>query len=242
MESEIQRSEQPKLEASGQDHEAEEKDRHAQSKPAQPTINGCINELRELPHQYALAGKEKSLPKEQKRLVVNEPKTRITPSGVKERSILRINRQKPLEESSGIIGQVNLTCEEHLTQHQAGELHGSNLAVLQSTQGAAVLTAKSTPVSSHRLRVRPISHNGMVSEIQRSKQPKCSALGQERAAEVKNSHAVQLMEKEIQRSEQTRCEAFGEEQKADLTRFPGCSSLMNESRRDPDQAQDTATG
>uniref|UniRef100_A0ACD5Y201 Uncharacterized protein n=1 Tax=Avena sativa TaxID=4498 RepID=A0ACD5Y201_AVESA len=72
MESEIQRSEQPKLEASGQDHEAEEKDRHAQSKPAQPTINGCINELRELPHQYALAGKEKSLPKEQKRLVVNE--------------------------------------------------------------------------------------------------------------------------------------------------------------------------
>uniref|UniRef100_A0ACD5XSJ8 Uncharacterized protein n=2 Tax=Avena sativa TaxID=4498 RepID=A0ACD5XSJ8_AVESA len=221
MESEIQRSEQPKLEASGQDHEAEEKDRHAmqllesgiqgskQSKPAQPTINGCIDELRELPRQYALAGKEKSPPKEQKRLVANKPKTQITPSGVKERSVLRINRQKPLEESSCIIGQVNLTCEEHLTQHQAGELHGSNLAVLQSRQGASVLTAKSTPVSSHRPRVRPISNIDMESEIQRSEQPKCSALGQERAAEV------QLMEKEIQRSEQTRCEAFGEEHKAE---------------------------
>uniref|UniRef100_A0ACD5YG78 Uncharacterized protein n=1 Tax=Avena sativa TaxID=4498 RepID=A0ACD5YG78_AVESA len=227
MESEIQRIEQPKLEASGQDHEAEEKDRYAmqllesgiqgskQSKPAQPTINGCIDELRELPRQYALAVKEKSPPKEQKRLVANKPKTQITPSGVKERSVLRINRQKPLEESSCIIGQVNLTCEEHLTQHQAGELHGSNLSVLQSRQGASVLTAKSTPVSSHRPRVRPISNIDMESEIQRSEQPKCSALGQERAAEAKNSHAVQLMEKEIQRSEQIRCEAFGEEHKAE---------------------------
>ncbi|CAM0951416.1 unnamed protein product [Alopecurus aequalis] len=204
MKSEIQISEQPKREAFGQEHEAEEKERHAvqpmgetgiqsskQPKPAKPTIEDRINELRKLPHQYALAGTDKSPPNEQKRVVFNEPKTQITPCGVKKRPIMRINRQKPFEESSCTLGFVNVT-------------------VLQSSQGAACLTAKSTPESSH-----PSCNNDMESEIQRSEQPKRSSLGQEREAEAKSSHAVQLMENEIQRSEQTNPEAVGEERKAE---------------------------
>jgi hypothetical protein len=101
---------------------------------------------------------------------------------------------------------VNLTREEDLKQHQAGELHRPNLAVLQSRQGAAGLTTKSTPESSH-----PECNNDMESEIQRSEHTNRLALDQEHEAEAKNGHAVQLMENEIQRSEQTNSEAFGEE-------------------------------
>jgi hypothetical protein len=80
MESEIHRSEQPKREASGQEHEAKE-DTHAglllkiseAPKPGESTAKGHLDDKRrQLPHQYALAGKEKSPPNEQKRLVFNE--------------------------------------------------------------------------------------------------------------------------------------------------------------------------
>ena len=138
------------------------------------------------------------------KLSVEQPKTRITHCEVKRRPITRINRQKPLEELSCTLGPVNLTREEDLMQHQAGELHQLNLAVLQSSQGAAGLTAKLTHESSH-----PACNNYMESETQRSEQPKRSGLGQEREAEAKNSHVVQLMENETER------ESFGEERKAE---------------------------
>jgi hypothetical protein len=117
---------------------------------------------------------------------------------------------------------MNLTCDEDLTQHQAGELHRSNFEVLQSRQGAAGLTAKSTPESSHRPRLHPISNNDMESE-----QPKRSALGQEHEAEAKNSHTVQLMENKIQRRQKTR-EALGEEHKAE-EKDSHAEQLMKES-------------
>jgi competence CoiA-like predicted nuclease len=117
---------------------------------------------------------------------------------------------------------MNLTCDEDLTQHQAGELHRSNFEVLQSRQGAAGLTAKSTPESSHRPRLHPISNNDMESE-----QPKRSALGQEHEAEAKNSHTVQLVENKIQRRQKTR-EALGEEHKAE-EKDSHAEQLMKES-------------
>ena len=141
---------------------------------------------------------------------MEQPKTRITHCEVKRRPITRINRQKPLEELSCTLGPVNLTREEDLMQRQAGELHQLNLAVLQSSQGAAGLTAKLTHESSH-----PACNNDMKSETQRSEQPKRSALDQEREAEAKNSHVAQLMENKMQRSEQTERESFGEERKAE---------------------------
>ncbi|KAM0866854.1 hypothetical protein ACQ4PT_042368 [Festuca glaucescens] len=189
-------------EASGQEHEAEKNDRHAaqpmeesgiqsseQPKPVEPTINECIDEPRQLSHQYALAAKEKSPPNEQKRQV--------------------------FDDVSGFTFKLSL----FLLQFAFGmfpmrELHRSNFEVLQSRQRDAGLTAKSTPESSHRLRLHPISNNDMESEIQRSEQPKRSALGQGHEAEAKNSHTVQLMENEIQRRQTTR-EALGEERKAE---------------------------
>nr|XP_051187749.1 uncharacterized protein LOC127301531 isoform X6 [Lolium perenne] len=234
MKSEIQRSEQPKHEASGQEHGEEENDRHAaqpmeesgiqsseQPKPAERTINERIGEPRQLSHRYALAAKEKSPPNEQKRQVFDDRKTQITTCGVKRKPIMRINRYRPHEQSNCALG-MNLTCDEDLTQHQAGELHRSNFEVLQSRQGAAGLTAKSTPESSHRPRLHPISNNDMESE-----QPKRSALGQEHEAEAKNSHTVQLVENKIQRRQKTR-EALGEEHKAE-EKDSHAEQLMKES-------------
>ncbi|KAK1630948.1 hypothetical protein QYE76_005263 [Lolium multiflorum] len=234
MKSEIQRIEQPKHEASGQEHGEEENDRHAaqpmeesgiqsseQPKPAERTINERIGEPRQLSHRYALAAKEKSPPNEQKRQVFDDRKTQITTCGVKRKPIMRINRYRPHEQSNCALG-MNLTCDEDLTQHQAGELHRSNFEVLQSRQGAAGLTAKSTPESSHRPRLHPISNNDMESE-----QPKRSALGQEHEAEAKNSHTVQLMENKIQRRQKTR-EALGEEHKAE-EKDSHAEQLMKES-------------
>jgi hypothetical protein len=95
---------------------------------------------------------------------------------------------------------VNLTREEDLKQHQAGELHRPNLGVLQSRQGAAGLTTKSTPVSSH-----PECNNDMESEIQRSEQTNSEAFGEECKPEEKGSHAGPLMkESGIQSSEQPK--------------------------------------
>ncbi|XP_037434575.1 uncharacterized protein LOC119301688 [Triticum dicoccoides] len=151
----IQRSEQPKRDVSGQQHEAEEKDRHAvklmeesgiqgseQPKPAKPTMKDCIDERRQSPHQHALAGK-KSPFNEQKRPAFNEPNTQTTPSGVKRRPVSgpvvttpSPKRQKPLEEWNCTLCQVNLTCEEDLMQHKAGDLHRLNLAALRSRQKA----------------------------------------------------------------------------------------------------------
>nr|BAK08365.1 predicted protein [Hordeum vulgare subsp. vulgare] len=155
-ENRIQRSEQPKREVSAQQHEGEENDRHAaklmeesgirgseQPKPAKPTMKDCIDERRQLPRQYALPGKEKPPFNEQKRPVLNEPNTQTTPSGVKRRPVFRLDvgtpspkRQKPLEEWNCTLCQVNLTREEDLMQHKAGELHGLNLAALRSKQKA----------------------------------------------------------------------------------------------------------
>uniref|UniRef100_A0ACD5Y1T2 Uncharacterized protein n=1 Tax=Avena sativa TaxID=4498 RepID=A0ACD5Y1T2_AVESA len=235
MENKMQRSQQTMREALGEEHKSEEKDSHAgqlmkesiihsseQPKPAEPIFRVGIVEHRQSPH--ALSVKEKSPSNEHKRLVFNEPKTQITPGGVKRRPIMRIiNRQEPLEESSSNLGLVNLTREEDLTQHQAGELHRPNLTVLQSRQGAAGLTAKSMPESSHRA-----CNDDMESEIQRSEQPKCSALGQEHESEATNSHAVQLMENKMQRSEQTMREALGEEHKAE-EKDSHAGQLMKES-------------
>ncbi|KAM0889309.1 hypothetical protein ACQ4PT_027763 [Festuca glaucescens] len=215
MKSEIQRSEQPKHEASGQEHDEEENDRHAaqpmeesgiqsseQPKPAERTINERIGEPRKLSHRYALAAKEKSPPNEQKRHM--------------------------FDDVSGFTFKLSLI----LLRFSVGmfpmrELHRSNFEVLQSRQGAAGLTAKSTPESSHRPRLHPISNNDMESEIQRSEQPKRSALGQEHEAEAKNSHAVQLMDNKIQRRQKTR-EALGEERKAE-EKDSHAEQLMKES-------------
>uniref|UniRef100_A0ACD5YF50 Uncharacterized protein n=1 Tax=Avena sativa TaxID=4498 RepID=A0ACD5YF50_AVESA len=162
MESEIHRSEEPKCEAFGQKHEAEEKDRHAvqlakiseDPNPAEPTIK---DEWRQLPHQYALIGKDKSSPNDQKRLVFNEPNTQIMPSGVTGRQIFGPTvetpppkRHKPREEWSCTQCQVSLSCEEDLKQHQAGELHRLALVLFQPRQEPSELTAKPTPESSYR--------------------------------------------------------------------------------------------
>ncbi|KAF7065677.1 hypothetical protein CFC21_071757 [Triticum aestivum] len=153
-ENRIQRSEQPKV--FGQQCEAEEKHRHAvnlmeesgiqgseQPTPAKPPMKDCIDERRQLPHQYALAGKEKSPFNEQKRPALNEPNMQTTPSGVKRRPVFgpvvttpSPKRQKPLEEWNCTLCQVNLTREEDLMQHKAGELHRLNLAALRSRQKA----------------------------------------------------------------------------------------------------------
>ncbi|KAM3275521.1 hypothetical protein ACQJBY_044097 [Aegilops geniculata] len=156
MENRIQRSEQPKREVFVQQREAEEKDRHAvklmeesgiqgseQPKPSKPTMKDCIDERRQVPHQYVLAGKDKPPFNEQKRPAFNEPNTQTTPSGVKRRPVFgpvvttpSPKRQKPLEEWNCTLCQVNLTREEDLMQHKAGELHQLNLAALRSRQKA----------------------------------------------------------------------------------------------------------
>ena len=74
MESEIHRMGHPKRKALGQEHEAEDKDRHAvqlskiteQPKPAEPTMKDHTDD------EQRQAGKEKSPPNEQKRLVFNK--------------------------------------------------------------------------------------------------------------------------------------------------------------------------
>ncbi|KAM0889306.1 hypothetical protein ACQ4PT_027762 [Festuca glaucescens] len=202
MESEIHRSEEPKREAFGQEHEAEEKNRHVVQLPkiseqpnlAEPTIKDHTeDERRQLPQHYALAGKEKSLPNEQRRPVFNEaravvdhyveqPNTQITPSGVKGRQVLAQNveapppkRHKPSEEWSCTHCQVRLTCQEDLTRHQADDQHRLNVAALQSRQEPLEVTAKSTPESYRapqflRRLVRPTLHNNLEnSEAQKAK-------------------------------------------------------------------------
>ncbi|XP_047067790.1 uncharacterized protein LOC124675756 [Lolium rigidum] len=150
MESEIHKSEEPKREAFGQEHEAEENDRHVVQLPkiseqpnlAEPTIKDHTeNERRQLPQHYALAGKAKSLPNEQRRPGFNKPNTEITPIGVKGRQVLAQKveapppkRHKPSEEWSCTHCQVRLTCQEDLMRHQAGDQHRLNVAALQSRQ------------------------------------------------------------------------------------------------------------
>jgi hypothetical protein len=53
------------------------------------------------------------------------------------------------------------------------------------------------------------------SGIQRIEQPKCPAIGEERGAEAKNSHAMQCMESELQRIEQPMHAAVGQEHEAE---------------------------
>uniref|UniRef100_A0ACD5XWC2 Uncharacterized protein n=1 Tax=Avena sativa TaxID=4498 RepID=A0ACD5XWC2_AVESA len=193
VESEIHRSEEPKREAFGQEHEAEEKDRHAvqlpmiiEDHPAEPTIKDRTDdEWWQLPHQYALDGKDKSSPNDQKRQVFNEPNTQIMPSGVKGRQIFGPTvetpppkRHKPHEEWSCTHCQVSLSCEEDLMQHKAGELDRLVVALSQPRQEPSELTTKSTPESSYRspqfLRrmvrpVLPVPDNLEKSEPQKAK-------------------------------------------------------------------------
>ncbi|XP_051190663.2 uncharacterized protein [Lolium perenne] len=191
IESEIHKSEEPKREAFGQEHEAEENDRHVVQLPkiseqpnlAEPTIKDHTeNERRQLPQHYALAGKAKSLPNEQRRPGFNKPDTEITPSGVKGRQVLAQNveapppkRHKPSEEWSCTHCQVRLTCQEDLMRHQAGDQHRLNVAALQSRQEPLEVTANSTaesyrvPQFLKRL-VRPTLHNNLEnSEAQKAK-------------------------------------------------------------------------
>ncbi|KAK1630950.1 hypothetical protein QYE76_005265 [Lolium multiflorum] len=147
--------EQLKCAAFGQEHETEEKDRHAmhlsriceQPNPADPTIKDHTDdEWRQLPHQYALDGRVKSPLNEQKRVVFKEPNTQIRPSWVKGSQMLGPiletpprKRHKLHEEWSCTRCGVNLNCEEDRLV----------LTALQSRQEPSELTAKSTPESSY---------------------------------------------------------------------------------------------
>ena len=105
------------------------------------------------------------------KLSMEQTKTQITPSGVK-RPILRPivttpppKRQKPLDEWSCTLCQVNLTCEEDLTQHKAGELHRSNLAALRARHEASGFDLRShIRGRNHQESMQPLRTEGGVNE------------------------------------------------------------------------------